>query len=78
MYQYYGPEATFYAYRDVESGKTLTAVPGEKYDIAGPDPVPPNAFFVEVPTSAGADLPDLTPQLDRMTDESGVDHTESE
>jgi len=77
MYKYHGPEAVFLAYKDEETGKTLTAKPGETYKISG-SPLPPTNLFEEVGyLSAGDDTEQPQDELDRMAGESGVDHTES-
>ena len=46
MYKYVGTsEHVFLAYRDLQTGGTLLAKPGEMYEVS---PVPPASLFVEV------------------------------
>lgn len=82
MYRYvYQTPRTFLAYRDVATGNTLSAEYLKVYDISGPDPMPP-AGFVEVSEEAPEVVTPVADQsqheLDRMTDESGVNHTDSD
>jgi hypothetical protein len=80
MYLYTGAQTkTFFQYLDGATGSTLVAEPGNVYHIVPTSPdcvVPPygSNSFVLVENEPDEDRHDL----DRMTDESGVDHTESD
>jgi hypothetical protein len=78
MYRYVGATPRiFLTYRDAATGGTLLAEPGNVYAIEG-SPLPP-AMFIEVENMPRKEQPEAEQtELDRMTDESGVDHTESE
>lgn len=80
MYRYTGVQTKIFPqYLDGASGSTLTAEPGNVYHIVPTNAelaVPPygNNDFVLVENEPDEDRH----QLDQMTGESGIDHTESE
>jgi hypothetical protein len=73
MYRYKGSrEQIFLTLKDTDADATLTAVPGGVYNIS---PEPPAQFFEVVKKSKKAE-PD--PDEARMSDESGIDHSDGE
>lgn len=80
MYKFTGLyESMFTQYKDAETGATLVAKPGESYSILPAVPgVPSVPAGFELAESPEVVIDQLQHELDRMADESGVDHTESE